>query len=70
MRIYTPDGRCNLSGERVREASLRACLSQEALAIKLQPGCWAKNNPPTICWGISCFLPTIPAGLTEGGKTM
>jgi len=36
MRIYTPDGRCNLSGERVREARLRLLLSQEALAVKLQ----------------------------------
>ena len=36
MRIYTPDGRCNLSGERVREARLRLRLSQEALAVKLQ----------------------------------
>ena len=36
MRIYTPDGRCNLSGERVREARLRLGLSQDALAIKLQ----------------------------------
>ena len=36
MRIYTPDGRCNLSGERVREARLRLFLSQEALAVKLQ----------------------------------
>lgn len=36
MRIYTPDGRCNLSGERVREARLRLGLSQDALAVKLQ----------------------------------
>ena len=36
MRIYTPDGRCNLSGERVREARLWLGLSQDALAIKLQ----------------------------------
>lgn len=71
MRIYTLDGKCNLSCARVKEARLRLGLSQEDLAVKLQlPGHWAKNNPPTICWGISCFLPTIPAGLTAGQKVM
>lgn len=36
MRIYTPDGRHNLSGSRVREARLRLGLSQEEVAIRLQ----------------------------------
>ena len=36
MRLYTLDGKCNLSGERVREARQRAGLSQEQLAVKLQ----------------------------------
>ena len=35
-KIYKPDGRCNISGERVREERLRANLSQEQLAYKLQ----------------------------------
>lgn len=36
MKIYKPDGRCNISGERVREERLRANLSQEQLSYKLQ----------------------------------
>ena len=36
MRIYTPDGKCNLAGARVKEARLRLALSQEELAVKLQ----------------------------------
>lgn len=36
MRIYTLDGKCNLSGARVKEARLRLGLSQEELAVKLQ----------------------------------
>lgn len=35
-KIYKPDGRCNISGERVKEERLRAGLSQEQLAYKLQ----------------------------------
>lgn len=35
-KIYKPDGRCNISGERVREERLRANLSQEQLTYKLQ----------------------------------
>lgn len=35
-KIYKPDGRCNISGERVKEERLRANLSQEQLAYKLQ----------------------------------
>lgn len=31
MRIYTPDDRCNISGERVREARLLAGISQAAI---------------------------------------
>lgn len=36
MRIYKPEGRCNTSGLRVREARERAGLSQEQLAYKIQ----------------------------------
>lgn len=36
MRIYTLDGKCNLSGERVREARQGAGISQEQLAARLQ----------------------------------
>ena len=36
MRLYTLDGKCNISGTRIREARLRAGLSQEQLAVKLQ----------------------------------
>lgn len=36
MKIYRPDGRCNISGERVRETRERAGLSQEQLAAKIQ----------------------------------
>ena len=36
MKIYRPDGRCNISGARVREARGRSGLSQEQLAAKIQ----------------------------------
>ncbi len=36
MRLYTLGERCNLSGERVKEARKRAKMSQEILAAKLQ----------------------------------
>lgn len=36
MRIYTIDGKCNLSGVRVKEARLRLGISQEELAVRLQ----------------------------------
>ncbi len=36
MKLYTYQGRCNRSGERVRLARERAGLSQEQLAAKLQ----------------------------------
>ncbi len=36
VRLYTLDGKCNLSGERIQQARIRARLSQEQLAIKLQ----------------------------------
>ena len=36
MRLYTLNGKCNISGERVREARLRLGMSQETLSIKLQ----------------------------------
>lgn len=36
MKIYRPDGRCNISGEKVRAARERADLSQEQLAAKIQ----------------------------------
>lgn len=36
MKIYRPDGRCNVSGEKVRELRERAGISQEQLAAKIQ----------------------------------
>ena len=36
MKISRPDGRCNVSGDRVTAARERAGLSQEQLAAKLQ----------------------------------
>ncbi len=36
MRIYKPDGRCNISGEKVRAAREGAGISQEQLAARLQ----------------------------------
>ena len=37
MRLYTLDGRFNLCGKRVREARIKAGMSQDTLAAKLQP---------------------------------
>ena len=36
MKIYKHDGRCNISGERIRQTRERENLSQEQLAAKLQ----------------------------------
>lgn len=36
MRIYKLDGRCNISGLRIRDARKRAKLSQGMLAARLQ----------------------------------
>lgn len=36
MKIYKPDWRCNVSGERVKAARERAGISQEQLAAKIQ----------------------------------
>ena len=36
MRLYTLDGRFNLSGQRIREARIKLKLSQEDLAVKMQ----------------------------------
>ena len=36
MKIYKINGKCNLSGERVRQERERLKLSQEKLAAKLQ----------------------------------
>ena len=36
MKIYKPDGRCNVSGERVKAARERAGISQEQLAARIQ----------------------------------
>lgn len=38
IRLYTLDGRCNISGERIKRARTRAKLSQEQLAARLQCG--------------------------------
>ena len=36
MKIYSYKGRCNLAGERIREARESAGMSQEELAAQLQ----------------------------------
>lgn len=36
MKIYRPDGRCNVSGDKVREIREQAGVSQEQLAARLQ----------------------------------
>ncbi len=36
MRLYTLDGNCNISGERVRQTRGSLGMSQEILAAKLQ----------------------------------
>ena len=36
VRLYSLDGKCNISGERIREARIRAGLSQEELTIRMQ----------------------------------
>lgn len=36
MRLYTLDGNCNISGVKMRQARLKAGLSQDMLAAKLQ----------------------------------
>lgn len=36
IRLYTLDGKCNISGSRVKAARLKNKMSQEELAIKMQ----------------------------------
>ena len=36
MRLYTLDGKCNISGPRIREARVNAGMSQEELAVRMQ----------------------------------
>lgn len=36
MRLYTLDGKFNISGERVRDARIKAGMTQGVLAAKLQ----------------------------------
>lgn len=36
MRLYTLDGNCNISGPRIREARVKAGMSQEELAVRMQ----------------------------------
>ncbi len=36
MRLYTLDGKCNISGKRIREARMKAGMSQEELAARMQ----------------------------------
>ena len=36
MRLYTLDGKCNISGERIHQARIQRNMSQEALAIQMQ----------------------------------
>lgn len=36
MRLYTLDGKYNISGPRIREARVKAGMSQEELAVRMQ----------------------------------
>lgn len=36
MKIYRPDGRCNVSGDKVKAAREKSGISQEQLAAKIQ----------------------------------
>ena len=36
MKIFPPEGRCNICGQRIRLARIEAGMSQEAFAAKLQ----------------------------------
>lgn len=36
VRLYTLDGKCNISGQRIREARVKAGMSQEELAVRMQ----------------------------------
>jgi len=36
VRLYTLDGKCNISGKRIREARMKAGMSQEELAARMQ----------------------------------
>ena len=36
MRLYTVDGKCNISGSRVKAARLKNKMSQEELATRMQ----------------------------------
>lgn len=36
MKIYKPNGRCNISGNQIRAAREKAGLSQEQLAARMQ----------------------------------
>lgn len=36
MRLYTLDGKCNISGPRIREARVKEGMSQEELAVRMQ----------------------------------
>lgn len=36
MKIYRPDGRCNVSGDKVKAAREKSSISQEQLAAKIQ----------------------------------
>ena len=36
MRLYTLDGKCNISGKRIREARMKAGMSQEELTVRMQ----------------------------------
>lgn len=36
MKIYTVDGRCNMSGEQIRKRRIKLGLSQTQLAAKIQ----------------------------------
>ena len=36
MRLYTLDGKCNISGEQIKSARAKAKLTQDQLAARLQ----------------------------------
>ena len=59
MKIYRPEGRCNISGERVREARERADLSQERLAYKIQIAGAKLKTLLKVCVALECRLEDI-----------
>lgn len=59
MKIYRPEGRCNISGERVRAARERAGISQERLAYKIQIAGAKLKTLLKVCVALECRLEDI-----------